>query len=199
MMDDAKLLSLIKQLARNLRYKGLPDLIGQIITIHSFETVYADIYNTLNLPVGITHIEKDRKYIKGALAKYGFIDLRFTVPVDELVAALNGLSVLTHLSLVYTKEQLIQFDAVLDPNEDFIDGMELEFLTDIVEDIANNSAYLLLFLKADIPELSPQENVKRFFQYMKSFPDDFFPKQFIVQDAALSNTKMAWISKHFYI
>lgn len=188
-------LSLVRTLARNVKYRELPDLIGQKITVHAFDSLLDDIQNGLNISESASLIVKDYLLLRGAIAKYGIVDLRYHVSPDALKISSSGVRVLRDLALAPPSEQL---EDEFDSGENFADALALTYLEDIVEETTTNSSYLLLFLRTKLPRLDAKESLKRYFQYMKSFPNDFFPREFIVEDAALSNTRMAWISKHFY-
>src|SRR5690348_3076147 len=83
-MEPDSGLKLIKQVARTLRYRSLPDLIGQELLISDRKLVAQEVQSSLltKFSYQFDFLKPETKYIEGAIAKYGLIDLTFSTSAD---------------------------------------------------------------------------------------------------------------------
>jgi hypothetical protein len=75
-------LTLIRSVARGLRYRSLDDLIGREVIITHVTTVEDPVRRALGaaLPSACSLIGPEVHYRQGAVAKYGLLDLQFAAP-----------------------------------------------------------------------------------------------------------------------
>ncbi len=181
-------LSLVKTIARQIKYCELTNLIGQSITIHDVNSVFDDVKRDLQLPDDAMPVTRDEKYTRIGIAKYGLIDIDFTVQGTEILNAVEGFEAIRTLHLYQENPNLAKDDLFLEAG--------VGFLEEMVEDIEAGIVYLLLYLKTNHPEDINERKI----QFKNwSIPDNYFPRKFVVKDAALCNTRFAWLTKHFYL
>lgn len=175
-----------KKILRGLRYCSLPKLIDRKIEICSIETIESDIFAILggDLPADSHLILKEEKYFEGAIAKYGIIDAEFSISNRHLAnCPIIDSDTFRELGFVLSPEDKEYVTENPLPNGDEDVGL-LDFLAD---DVEKNEAIIKLFLRCDKPKLSLK------------LPKDFFPREFTVQDACMTNSGYVWFNKHFYL
>jgi hypothetical protein len=185
-------LSLIKTIARNIKYQELPELIGKTVTINSIATIPSDIQRDLGLSTKAEWVKKEEKFLRRAMAKQGLIDIDYRLNGVTLSGAESGIELVRRFHLV---QRIQESD---DPLEQDLVKVAIGFLEDIAEELTATQVYFKAFLETKHP--IGEEAIKTFFNYQQGevFPDDYFPRQFVVKDAALSNTSHIWMFKHFY-
>ena len=77
-------------------------------------------------------------------------------------------------------------------DQKFFDSYTSEFLAKSVSD---KYEFLLLFLETESP-LRAQLQAE---SPTPSFPVDYFPREFTVVDACLTNARFIWMERHFYL
>ena len=195
---------LLRQVAREIRYLSIPNLIGREVEIRSFDTIVTDIFKDLcNLlpdkykQVGPVH--------PLAIAKYGILDLEFQVPTASLKTGnyQSGISLLKEFGFIESKEER---QRAQDTAESFGDKLTDDpfCLTELAEDIEKKQVFLKLFLESesvvenyDLDQMPIEETIE-FFNNL-SLPTDYFPRKFLITDACLTNAGFVWINKHFYL
>lgn len=192
----SNVLSLVKQLARTIKYRPLPELIGQKITIHGLDSIASDVQHSLwpSLVDDCHWYITQESFLRGQIAKYGLLDLTFHAPNNILENDYqNGISLLKDLRLVsHTKEIKDESEEDKQITKALFDSSN-EF-KQMLKDIAENKNFLLLFLQTE-----PFRTTKERFKYtINSLPEGYFPREFIIEDAALTNLRIAWLWKHFY-
>jgi hypothetical protein len=185
-------LSLIKSIAKNIKYQELPELIGKIVTINSIATIPTDIQRDLSLSANTRWVTKEEKFLRRAMAKQGLIDIDYRLHAEAISSPETGMELVRRFHLVQNiqdSEDELELD---------LTRVAISFLEDIAEELAAKQVYCKAFLETEHP--MGEEAIKTFFQYKQgdAFPDDYFPRQFVVKDAALSNTSHIWMFKHFY-
>jgi hypothetical protein len=175
--------SLVKKVARNIRYHALPDWIDKQVVVNGLGSVEQDVQQGLNdvLLEQATLVEFDLRRRQLALSKYGILDLEFLIEFEWVWnSEIAGVPLLRQLHL----------DSPLAEDER---GREVQ--RDILEEISNqisqNNVYILLFLTT--------ERMLDWKKHLLSLPDDYFPRTFLVEDACVTNTNWAWFNKHFYL
>lgn len=175
--------SLVKKVARNIRYHTLPDWVGKQVVVNGIDSIEQDVKRGLELLLldRGTLVEVERKFRQLALAKYDLLDLSFTLQSEWIWnVEIRGIPLLKQLYIVPPLA------------EDKLDrAFQLDMLDKLAEDIEQNKVYLLLFLRA--LELRTVKS------RLLSLPDDYFPRTFVVEDACITNTDLAWFNKHFYL
>src|SRR5437868_6642185 len=92
--------NLVRRVARGVRYRTLPDLIGRSVEIVDLGLVEDAVRSALgsDLPEGCRLSGPEPPFREGAVAKYGILDLRFDAPGDLLVGeVLTGVPLLREL------------------------------------------------------------------------------------------------------
>ena len=178
-----------KKILRGLRYCSLPKLIDRRVEVCSLETVEADIFAILggDLPADSRLVSPERKYLEGAIAKYGIIDAEFSISNRHLAAC----------SLI-DGDTLRELGFVLSPEDrDYIsknplnpDKEDVGLLDSLADDAEKNEAMIKLFLRADAPQAT---------KFALKLPEDYFPRKFVVEDACMTNSGYVWFNKHFYL
>lgn len=170
---------LLREVARQLRYQDLPHLVGKTIEFRSIETIGQDAWGGVS-----TYFSPDIKpkfqpsrFHEIALAKYGLLDLKFDVSVELDQAGQTGMALLEELGLIGRE-----------PTDDC--GWD-EILRD---SFVADGALLKLLLRGPKPSESGLEAVGAV-----GLPDGYLPRPFELVDACLTNSDMAWFSKHFYL
>src|SRR5262245_60448525 len=90
----------IRSVARGLRYRPLPHLIGRVIKIHDLATVESAVRRGLrpDLPEECHLLEPALHFREATVAKYGILDLTFSAPAALLEGdALTGIPLLRQL------------------------------------------------------------------------------------------------------
>jgi hypothetical protein len=186
-------LSLVKTIAKNIKYQELSELIGKTVTINSIDTLPDDIRRDLGLFANTRWLTKDEKFLRGAIAKYGLIDLDYLYYGELPPTAESGIKLIRRFHLVQENSE--------NENDEFsreLTGLGQSFLEDMGEELNSNQVYFKAFLRTEHPK--GLEGLQTFFSFKQgqAFPDDYFPREFVVEDAALSNTSHIWMFRHFY-
>lgn len=111
--------SILKEVPRRIRYRTLPYLIGRNIKISRLDTIATDILQTLEnlLP---DECELDSSINPRVIAKYGILDLRFTVPDTVLKTNhRSGISMLGELGFFPPPEEILELEVseIADPRD----------------------------------------------------------------------------------
>jgi hypothetical protein len=164
------------RVARQLRYRELPELIGRSVVIPSVDQVEATVMRCFELGPPINLLGR----FEATAAKYGLLDLEFTSLQSTLTLQdRGGVALLKQLSFVKedrTEENLRNEEFCLQELEESISGREL----------------VKLFLISDLDLDSNPLRAKGFLQRSA------LPRAFRVTDACLTNSDYVWFNKHFY-
>jgi hypothetical protein len=182
---------IIRQVARRLRYRTLGPLIGQNIILQSLDGILADVQAVIDsIYPGCRFRRPEERLRKGALAKYGLLDLEYDAPPE--MADQNpsrGLLWLKELGFVGHSRDT-HFGGI-DEDEMFA------FVTGLFSDFDKNQTILKLFM---------EERPKRSFpppaDWTKQLAEPSlmpFPKTMVVIDACVTNSGSVWLIKHFYM
>ena len=201
--------TLLRKVARQLRYRPLPELIGTRVTIASVETVpntvAAAVATTFPLPIHFA--EPKEPWITVALAKYCHLDLTFAVEgVEWQPSDIRGTSILKELYFAAHPADIPEEQRQIDLHDD--DPTCVAFLGD---DIAKGKASLRLFIE-EVPHRDLIDHIKALMtsgkghllegsaEGMSTILEDFFPHKMAITDACLTNAPgYIWLHKHFYL
>lgn len=189
--------TLLKEVARGIRYHSLPHLIGRKIKIINLETVEADVQKNLGkLLPNECMLNPDTVKPLG-IAKYGILDLEFLVPNTTLESDYQlGIALLRELGFDVKREQTKGTgDSLTD--DPFC-------LPELAEDIAKKQTLLKLFLESDsiVPKyVSARMSYEAIRELLDNLtlPAEYFPQEFVITDACLTNAGFIWFHKHFYL
>jgi hypothetical protein len=80
-MGEFKMNVILRHVSQKLKYRALPNLVGTRITITNVASAPHEVADQLQevLPTGFRFQGPEEKYIKITIAKYGILDLSFTV------------------------------------------------------------------------------------------------------------------------
>jgi hypothetical protein len=177
-------LTLVKRLAKELRYRPLPELIGQSIVIRNADSIEEDLRRALAPLLSPEMIFEwpRRPHMDRTLAKYGVLDVTFRVPTmpphteDE-----RGVHLLKKLGFL--------------PDQSILEQLPLTFendptcLSELHDDMTPDQTFIRLWLEAQDPRPKPSLEL----------PSDYLPRPFILRDACVSNAALVWFHKHFYL
>jgi hypothetical protein len=176
-------LTLVKRLAKDLRYRPLPELIGQSVVIQNVDSIEADLRQALAplIPAEAIFEWPQRPHMERTLAKYGVLDVTFRVPSTLLQADdEHGVSLLKKLGFL--------------PEQSILDQLPLTFendptcLSELHDDLVPDHAFIRLWLESQ--DARPK---------LVELPADYLPRPFTVRDACVSNATLVWFHKHFYL
>jgi hypothetical protein len=177
-------LSILRRLNRSLVYSTVDSVVATSITVDSVDTVFDDVLRAVRAAASIVSAvqETEASSSHGSLKKHGILDLTFRVTAASQAWPVAGIGVLRSLGLV-------DFTDMSPPDWDH------HFLAEFTNDAEACALYLKVFLRT--PERIPvRESVRRL---RDGLPSDFWPHNFVVEDACLTNVKSIWIAKHVYV
>jgi hypothetical protein len=183
--DRPSAVAIVRKLARSLIYSVLDELLLQKVVVHSAETAPEDILAGLagRIPPGTLFIGPELRHRSGTIAKYGLLDLRYQVEIPvSRPQAVHGLTALRELGFLEKASE--------DEAED-----DLLFLKDMLEETGTGHLFLKVFLETEYDI----EKAKRLRRLYEGMPSSFWPREFIVGDACITNAASVWINKHFYV
>jgi hypothetical protein len=176
--------AILRRLNRFLVYRPVDSVVAKSLRVTSSETAVNDVLTTVGAAVSLgpaVH-EPEASSSPGSLAKHGLLDMtyRFTDVSRSLPPA--GLGVLRSLGLVDSSD-------MSPPDWDH------HFLAEFANDAEAGTLYLKVFLRT--PErVPPRESLRRL---RRGLPDDFWPHDFLIEDACVTNARSIWIAKHVYL
>jgi len=205
----------LRYVARHLRYLPLPDLVGETVTLRSLRTASDDIIQyACTKFAGLQFTQHyDERQIEVCLAKHSFWDATWRVDGNvEWPAAPKGLDLLSGLAYFSTGVEAKQVN-------EWLEGIDVYEV--LREDIEAGQVYLRLFLQTDSERvgmyyqrwpswLEPVESAllrleRRLPWWLRwskppySLPRRFFPHQYVIVDAALTNLQGCWMARYLYI
>ncbi|HTB72740.1 MAG TPA: hypothetical protein VK762_05835 [Polyangiaceae bacterium] len=177
-------LGALKRLARDFRYRPLPSLEGSKLPVASFDAVEGGLRALLE-ENGLRPTIFDGNNFRASIAKYDLIDVRFgTSPAAlEHADTRTGLAALRELGFLES------------PQDGEDGGSCLEMLA---EDINDGICQIKLFLQAETPRNVRDPVVRRQMIKLK-LPKDYFPRNFILGDACVTNANGIWLEKHLWL
>ncbi|SRR5579884_3310892 len=175
---------LVRAVARGLRYRSLPHLIGRAVELRNLGHVEEAVRAALgpDLPAGYHLAGPELRFREGAVAKYGILDLEFSAPPEALAGEMcSGVTLLRELGFLP--------GGGVGPSHRVCDDPTcLEMLHD---DLEGGRVWLLLSLEGGRP--GPVVQVP------PRVPAGYLPQPFRVADACLTNARGVWLWKHFYL
>lgn len=199
--------AVLRRVSRQLKYRALPVLIGRRVVVSITVSATSEVHDQLrdSLPVGIQFKGPESKYIKASLAKYGILDLTFTV--ERVVWESRdgpGMPLLEDFGFVFRDQEPSEALSPFDKDPTCLEQLQ--------QDINEQQTVLKLFfeeqpkrdMQAYIAHLLESGKAKILFNG-RGFDDldqllvDYFPKTFEVADACLTNADFVWFHKHFYM
>ncbi len=200
---------------RKLRYRYLPRLIGQKVTIPSIDRIDSSIRaNILPAVPGNFRLQDSIDNLSLVMGKYGFLDVTFASP-EQLLSPADKINQAALRELGFSPRPE-------DPAKDVelaIKGQMGEdraCLEVVIEGTREQGCFLRLFLNSKWS----QDTIMRFVKQMAEEQShgvseefateaaastltrkmrDWFPIAFTIEDACLSNSDAVWIAKHGYL
>lgn len=180
-------LSVIKELVRGLRYRTVDELVGGKLELSSIEKAPGQVCALIR-PHGIELSSEVRDLSAGAFLKYGLLDYDFVVVNSELAPEPQRVRFLKDLGFLPDKQ---------DVNDGVFHDAGIGFLEEMVDEVRKNELLFKIVLDSQGAYRGakgvPQE------KWMNADPDQYFPCEFIVRDACLTNCSLIWLNKHFYL
>ena len=178
--------SLIKRIARQIRYQSLDSLIDETVSASSIDSIESEIQAFIqqSCPDG-TFSGPPRSNLVGTLTKYGILDLEFRMSEFLLVPELRtGIRLLKELGYLPRPDKIS--DAEKESNRGYLEGLD--------ESIDEDGILLKVFLIDPNFQISSDRILQ--VQDHSRIP---FPIEFSVVDACVTNSGYVWINKHFYL
>jgi hypothetical protein len=200
--------SVLRKVARGLRYRPLPELIGTKLTIENVSSVPLNVGAMLDraLPLSVRFSGPQGRWITVALAKYRILDLTFIVDeVEWQTGDKPGTSLLKEFGFILNPDDISE-----DVRQSMLKDDDPTCITFLDEDMGKNQILLRLFLE-EVPRRDILEYVKEMVKTgkgqlfdggaaeMEQLLDGFFPHEMAVIDACLTNAASIWFHKHFYL
>ena len=181
---------------RRIKYRRLPALIGQKITIPALAQVEEPILKAISSAVaGAFRLNNSVDDLTQIMGKYGFLDVTFASH-EQLLTPADKINRDVIRELGYSPRPE-------DPKTDWLS--ERGCLEMLLEDMVEQGTLLRLFLNSKWSENS----LERYAQHLKARKSsgqtiaektiEWFPVTFTVEDACLSNSDAVWLVKHFYL
>ena len=165
------------RVAKQLRYRTLPELIGRSILIPSIRDILGTVAASFELG---SPVNPDARF-EGMIAKYGILDLEFHSLQPNLGRQdRGGVALLKELGFVQEERAEENLD-------------EEDWCLQELEKSITDRQVVKLFLESDIDLDSNPLRAKGILR-----PSDL-PSTFVVTDACLTNSSFVWINKHFYL
>ncbi len=180
-------LSIIKALARELRYQSLDQLVGHTVNLTSIETA-ADEVRCFICTHGIELDEAHDNRSAGTFLKYGLLDYKFAVSNPQMTAERKSVRFLKEMDILPDKK---------DVSDAIFPDAGIAFLEEMLDDARKGKLILKIFLDSQGDyrgaKGAPVE------KWANTDPNKYFPCKFIVRDACLTNCNLIWLNKHFYL
>jgi hypothetical protein len=194
-MDKMVAVDRIKKIARYVKYRELPGLVGKHITFKAPDQVEAECMSMIvNTYDGLSgKLETKPSYIVRTVSKHNIANLTFVLD-DQMALEANepgGLAMLRQFKLVVTREEIgpLAEDEVLD-----------SLMIDMLEkDMDKNQTVLRLVLVGDDDGRSVPERLQLQAHDDVELGQIVFPHGFTVERAALTNIEGIWFSNLFYL
>ena len=183
---DPKVLGAVRGLARELRYRHLPSIVGRRVRINAVDGIDTALRAALpEVPNG-AKLGNDVEYVHRALAKYGFLDLHYEVAAID--APPIGYRALRELGLLARDEAESAADPVLSNQE----------VVAWLDECRTGPPLLKLFLEGPAPrDILPGYLARRGFD--GGLLGEYLPQEFTVIDACETTGSFIWLAKHFYL
>lgn len=181
-------LSVIKELVRELRYRRVEQLVGLKVKLTSIDNSLNEVRLLVsNCGVVLGDSTSDSSGA-GTFLKYGLLDYEFDVVSADLVAERQKVRFLKDMGILPDKE---------DVDDSFLPDGGVGYLEEMVDVIKKGKLVFKVILDSrgtyQGAKGTPSE------KWTKLDPDKFFPCEFVVRDACITNCSMIWLLKHFYL
>lgn len=180
-------LSVIKSLVRELRYCQIKSLVDTTIMLSSIEAAPAEVRAKISsLGIEIESILENPGVL--SFNKYGLLDFEYQVIKTSLPIERQSVRFLRDLGVLIDSHELL--DSVFIPD----DGVW--FLDDMLQDIREEKLVLKIMLdcQSDFPVKLKDTSASLY-----DNPNKYFPSEFKVRDACITNCGLVWLCKHFYL
>lgn len=197
---DARTIALARRVDRELRYRTLTDMIGRHVVVASLDAISVCVRGLAAAWLPASARWRDPTEPSLALAKYGIIDAVLDAPLALLDDArtLVGIPVLRAVGRASRRgEPLPGDEKELDDDEKaLMDALdEMDCITDLAADLDRRECLLKVFLTSTPPGHEPMQRVAR----RPALRAGFFPRDFVVADACVTNARSIWLAKHLYL
>ena len=164
--------------ARRLRYRTIDRAVGLRVHVRSEASIASCVLDALEpwVPKEVEATPKCTPNL-GAVAKYALLDLEF--PVRSTIA-----KDLPRLSIGALREM-----EVLEKSSS--EGLEV-----LWEEVTSGDYVFKLMLDAANDERSIEQRLR---DTTRGLPKGYFPRDFEVRDACITNGPCLWLAKHFYL
>jgi hypothetical protein len=179
-------LSVIKELVRGLRYRSVDQLVGIKLELTSIEMAPDEVCALIRQH-GI-EVAGLRDLSTGAFLKYGLLDYDFLEVVTDFVPEPQRVRFLKDMGFLPDKK---------DVDDGVFHDAGIGFLEEMVDEVRENKLLFKILLDSQ-GAYRGAKGVPRE-KWMNVDPNKYFPCEFIVRDACLTNCSLIWLNKHFYL
>ena len=180
-------LSVIKKLVRGIRYRTIEELVGQNMVLTSIEKGPEEICSLIGQH-GIELSKDVRDLSVGSFLKYGILDYDFDVVKTELEAEPQRVRFLKEMELLPDKK---------DVDDSIFPDAGIGFLEEMLDEIKKDELIVKVFLDSQGDYRGGNGMPKE--KWMNADPDQYFPCEFSIRDACITNCSLIWLNKHFYL
>ncbi len=180
---------LLRRLCREVRYREVTELIGTILCLTNPKDAPYDIIEVITPHIKCTprFHRPELHYRQGAVAKYGLLDLEYRLTPDELTTNYRcGISLLKELGLIAHNDR----DELLDEDEK---ADAFEFFKMSCEELDLQQVFFKLFLT------TPKEWEYTIQSNDEEISRTYWPREFTIKDACVTNLPSVWFARHFYM
>lgn len=181
-------LSVIKELVRGLRYRSIDTLIGHTLELTSIERAPGEVSAFIRHH-GI-EVADLRDLSAGVFMKYGILDYEFNTVLTDIVPERQRVRFLKDLGLLLDKS---------DVDDSMFFDAGIGFLEEMVDETKENKLLFKIILdrQGERKVLSAPGPISN--EWLNTAPNNYFPCEFTVRDACLTNCGSIWLNKHFYL
>jgi hypothetical protein len=183
--------SLVRDVARRLRYRTLDGMIGQEVTLTGRTRIRVDTEAFVARFVdGCVYVGPEQRNLEGQIGKYGLLDLQFGAPSVLLGDAPRlGVALLRELGFLDEDAQVAAALFLDDPSA---------CLKELRDDLDKHRCWLKLLLKDREDPVAGMSARERGLRYRNRALLDY-PMVFRVVDACVASSASVWMNKHVYL
>src|SRR6266436_1926062 len=146
--------SVLRKVARELKYRPLPELIDNTVTVESVSSVPLNVATMLAraFPLSVHFSGPQERWITVALAKYRVLDLTFIVDgVEWQPTDIPGIAILKEFGFILNADDISE-----EVRQAISEDDDPTYITTLDEDIGKNQIFLRLFLE-EVPRRKSTE------------------------------------------
>ena len=187
---------LLLDVARGLRYRHLPQVVGIEVSIDSLSSIFESLttvaqqYALINfdVPNDVAALNRD---LAGPIGKYGLIDFEYACDANIDSTKTDNVQLLREFGFGPNADRESDDILLLEDDPEYC-------IRQIRDGIALNQTWLKLFFSTTSVDFGKLDMKTRFRQTTNPALIQF-PLDFRCVDACLTNAPFIWFNRHFYI